>query len=199
MGFYLDGRRRGLRGAPIGDSVFFFLCGVEREREFGLSREERGGRFLGLGRRGRFSRCGREIRGRKLEKRSPDCMAAEPSRRAAPGSRTMRAGREPPGCRAWAGRGWAAPRNGKGGAARVVRGRPVQEGEARGARGAQLGRAGKFIEKKEKGRGEERRLGPQAPSRPTTGEEGGKKARLGRGRGIGPRERGKGFLFVFPI
>jgi hypothetical protein len=74
---------------------FFSLCGVEREREIGLSREERGGRFLGLGRRGRFSRCGREIRGRKLEKRSPDCMAAEPSRRAAPGSRTLRAGSKP--------------------------------------------------------------------------------------------------------
>jgi hypothetical protein len=134
MGLFLDGRRRGLRGAPIGDSVFFFLCGVEREREFGLSKEERGGRFLGLGRRGRFSRCGREIRERKLEKRLSDCMVAEPSRRTAPSSRTLRAGREPHGCRAWAGRGWAAPRKGKGGAARVGHGRPAQEGEARGAR-----------------------------------------------------------------
>jgi hypothetical protein len=38
-GFYLDSRRRGPRGAPIGDSVF--LHGVERERSFGLNRGER--------------------------------------------------------------------------------------------------------------------------------------------------------------
>jgi hypothetical protein len=37
--FYLDGRRRGPLGAPIGDSVF--LRGVERGRSFGLNRGER--------------------------------------------------------------------------------------------------------------------------------------------------------------
>jgi hypothetical protein len=37
--FYLDGRRRGPRGAPIGDSVF--LRGVKRDRSFGLNRGER--------------------------------------------------------------------------------------------------------------------------------------------------------------
>jgi hypothetical protein len=207
-GLYLDGHRRGLRGAPIGDSVFF-MCGVERERGFGLSRGERGGRFLGLGRHGRFSQCGREIRGRKLEKRPPDCMAAEPSRHA---WRLYAARRHEPALLAAAlgRRSWAAPKKkrARSGGPRATGPRGGKRG---GAGGAQLGRAGrksggpaqeKSVEKKEKRREArgKKAVGSQgAEPAHDEREEGGRRLGWAARRGIGPRERGRGFLFIFPI
>jgi hypothetical protein len=202
-GLYLDGRRRGLRGAPIGDSVFF-LCGVERERGFGLSRgeRERGGRFLGLGRRGRFSRCGREIRGRMLEKRPPDCMVVEPSRRA---WRLYAAHRAParacaPGMPRQKGAGLL--RKKKRGAPGWAAGDRSKRGERGGARGGKpVGRAGNLVEKKEKARGEKEAAWAAGaePAHDERKEGWGRRLGWAARRGISPRERGRDFLFIFPI
>ena len=70
------------------------------------------------------------IRGRKLEKRPPDCMAAEPSRRVWRLYAARRARASTPGCRAGKeelGRSKKEKRT-----RRVGRGRPAQEGEAWG-------------------------------------------------------------------
>jgi hypothetical protein len=160
-----------------------------------LSRGERGGRFLGLGRRGRFSRCGRKICGRKLEKRPPDCMAAEPSRRAWWLYAARRARASTPGCRA--GKEELGRSKKEKGARRVGRGRPAQDGEAWGHGRSPAGPRGggnpvglrrknrwrKGKKKREKGRearGKKRWLGRRAPSWPTTREKGGG-GRAGRG------------------
>jgi hypothetical protein len=178
-GLYLDGRRRGLQGAPIGDSVFF-LCGVKRERGFGLSRGERGGRFLGLGRHGRFSRCGREIRERKLEKRSPDCMAAEPQRLAAVRCTQGACVSQ----RSWQprlGRSWAAPKK-----KRARSGGPRRKNQWK-------------IKRKKEGRpgGRKRRLGRRRRAGPRRERRGGggKKARLAAGESA--QERGEGVFYLF--
>jgi hypothetical protein len=79
------------------------------------------------------------------------------------------------------------------------RGRARKSGGLRGEEN-QMGRAeNNSVEKRKKARGKERRLGPQVPSRPTTGEErgGGKKARLGRTQGDRPKREGKGFSIYF--
>jgi hypothetical protein len=185
------------------------MCGVKRERGFGLSKGERGGRFLGLGRRGRFSRCGREIHGRKLEKRPPDCMVAEPSRRA---WRLYAARRHEPtllaaalGRRSWAAQKKKRARSG-GPRATGLRGgkrggaREEPSWAARGGNPVCLRRKNRWKKRKKEGRpGEKkRRLGRRAPSRPTTREKrGGKKARLGRAQGNRPKREGKGFSIYF--
>jgi hypothetical protein len=154
------------------------------------------------------------ISGRKLEKRPPNCMAAEPSRRVWRLYTARRARASTPGCRA--GKEELGRSKKEKGTRRVGRGRAAQEGEAWGAweepswaaRGRKSGGPAqeKSVEKRKEKMGKRkggqwgkrggwvagRRAGPRRERR----GRGKGRPRLGHAKGTGPRERGGlGFCF----